>query len=253
MLPRPSTTISFQPWCDRPLRSAWVTRDPSGSCGGAVLVPGHDQQPAVGQPVDRERERRRDAGDDLAVALEIDGDDLLRAPVGEPQAAVVPARRLADREPGQQNLRSSWCSRRRHAASLRSCRTRRYSTRELLGPVLSRGGIRESAPPTDGLPDIADERPLGPQAQGDPRGGHDRVPAQRLPRHEHGRDRGLARRLQADRLQALRRQGATLLGDRQRHGRRGQRAGPRRGAEASKTAATSRRTCATSPAASSPR
>ena len=31
MLPRPSTTISFQPWSLRSLRSAWRTIDPSGS------------------------------------------------------------------------------------------------------------------------------------------------------------------------------------------------------------------------------
>ena len=41
---------------------------------------------------------------DLALALEIDGDDLVRAPVGEPQPALVPARRLAERETGHQDV-----------------------------------------------------------------------------------------------------------------------------------------------------
>ena len=35
----------------------------------------------------------------------IDGDDLLRAPIGDPQAAVAPARRFAEREAAQHDPR----------------------------------------------------------------------------------------------------------------------------------------------------
>jgi hypothetical protein len=41
----------------------------------------------------------------FAVAIGVQGDDLLRAPVREPQPAGVPARRLADHEPGPEHLR----------------------------------------------------------------------------------------------------------------------------------------------------
>jgi hypothetical protein len=49
-----------------------------------------DEQPPVGQKVDAEGKRLH-LRDDLARALEIDGDDLLRAPVREPQSVLVPA------------------------------------------------------------------------------------------------------------------------------------------------------------------
>ena len=63
-----------------------------------------DEQGPVGQPVDAER-KRLNLGDDLAPAVEIDGDQLLRAPVGQPETAVVPARRLGEREARRQDLR----------------------------------------------------------------------------------------------------------------------------------------------------
>src|SRR5438034_1055573 len=56
----------------------------------------YDKQAPIGQPVDGERDRGWDTGDYLAVALDIDGDDLLRAPVREPQTTLMPTRRLAD-------------------------------------------------------------------------------------------------------------------------------------------------------------
>ena len=69
-----------------------------------VGLPAHqlgtgDQQAAVGQPVDRPAETGRARRDHLAVAVEIDRHDLARAPVGEPQPIVVPARRLDIGEP----------------------------------------------------------------------------------------------------------------------------------------------------------
>src|SRR5215203_2233398 len=62
----------------------------------------YDQAP-IWQPVDAKWERRY-ADDDFALALEIDGNDLLRAPVREPETLIVPARRLAERDAGQQGL-----------------------------------------------------------------------------------------------------------------------------------------------------
>ncbi len=50
-----------------------------------------DEQAPIGQPVDAEWESGH-AEDDVAVAVEIDGNDLLHAPVGEPQAVLVPTR-----------------------------------------------------------------------------------------------------------------------------------------------------------------
>jgi hypothetical protein len=50
-----------------------------------------DQELAVRQPVDAERERLN-AADDLAVAREIDRNQLLGTPIAKPQSPVVPAR-----------------------------------------------------------------------------------------------------------------------------------------------------------------
>ena len=61
----------------------------------------HEEAP-VGQPIDGERDGGGDADHDLAPAFEIDRDDLLRAPVAEPETVLVPARRLSYREAGLQ-------------------------------------------------------------------------------------------------------------------------------------------------------
>jgi hypothetical protein len=53
----------------------------------------HDEEAAVGQLVEAQR-KRRNLGDDFAVAVGVQRDDLLRRPVGEQQPAIVPARRL---------------------------------------------------------------------------------------------------------------------------------------------------------------
>ena len=54
-----------------------------------------DQQPTIGEPVHAHREGREvNPGHHLRSALAINGHDLLRAPIGQPQAAVVPAQRL---------------------------------------------------------------------------------------------------------------------------------------------------------------
>src|SRR5262249_5780892 len=59
---------------------------------------------AVREPIDATWKGRR-LEDDLAVALEIDGDDLRRAPVGEPEPAFMPARLLAELDVRHQHLR----------------------------------------------------------------------------------------------------------------------------------------------------
>jgi hypothetical protein len=64
-----------------------------------------DEQAAVRQPVDRPSQPWPTLRDDLAVAVEIDRDDLARSPVSKPEALLVPARWLADRELAQQNVR----------------------------------------------------------------------------------------------------------------------------------------------------
>src|SRR5688572_25043315 len=63
-----------------------------------------DEQAPIRQPVDAEWERGH-ADDDFAVALEIGGYDLLGAPVGEPETAIVPAWRLAELDAGHQGLK----------------------------------------------------------------------------------------------------------------------------------------------------
>ena len=64
-----------------------------------------DQQATVGEPGDRPPEARRPLRDDLRVAVQVDGDDLAGPPVREPEAVLVPARRLADHEIAQQHVR----------------------------------------------------------------------------------------------------------------------------------------------------
>src|SRR5215469_4856856 len=60
---------------------------------------------AIGlQPVDAARKCWR-REHDLMVARHIDRDDLRRAPVRKPQAALVPARLLAERDPLHEHLR----------------------------------------------------------------------------------------------------------------------------------------------------
>src|SRR5262249_10550416 len=53
-----------------------------------------DEETSVRQPVDAKRETERDAENDLPVAFEIGGYDLLGAPVRKPKATVMPTRRF---------------------------------------------------------------------------------------------------------------------------------------------------------------
>jgi hypothetical protein len=64
------------------------------------LAPRDDEQAPIGQPVDAKGKRGRNVNDDLALALQIDGNNLLRTPVREPQTAIVPTRRTRDQSTG---------------------------------------------------------------------------------------------------------------------------------------------------------
>src|SRR5262249_25718528 len=74
---------------------------PVGLLAEQLPLAGH-QKSAVGQPVDAVARDLRAWGDHFAVAVEVDGEDLLFAPVREPQPALVPARRLSHTQAGQQ-------------------------------------------------------------------------------------------------------------------------------------------------------
>ena len=62
----------------------------------SLFLAGDDQQPAVGQPIDRERDRAGHLGDHLTMTIEIERKNLRGAPVRQPQAAVVPAGGFSD-------------------------------------------------------------------------------------------------------------------------------------------------------------
>ena len=62
--------------------------------------------PAVGRRGSQSMQNGRPNGrphHDFALAVELDGDDLLRSPVREPQAALVPSRRLTHRDTGEKD------------------------------------------------------------------------------------------------------------------------------------------------------
>ena len=80
------------------------------------LRAGHEEA-AVGQPVDGPPETGRALSDDLAVAVQVDRDDLTRAPMREPQPALVPAGGFDIRETAQQDSRFMFI-RRGHAGLL---------------------------------------------------------------------------------------------------------------------------------------
>jgi hypothetical protein len=71
----------------------------------SAVAPGNDQQPAISREVDTHRERGEvDPGDHLLAPRLVDRHHLLPAPVREPQATVMPARRLAERHTLQEHL-----------------------------------------------------------------------------------------------------------------------------------------------------
>src|SRR4029450_10178581 len=69
------------------------------------------EQPAVGETVEAERERR-DAGHELAPAVRVDGEDLLRRPVRPPEAARGPAGRPSTQRGDSPNAMPSATTRR---------------------------------------------------------------------------------------------------------------------------------------------
>src|SRR4029077_2309117 len=80
-------------------RAGWISPE------HASLAPGDNDERSIWQPVEAEREQEGHSKDDLAPALRIHGQDLLSAPVREPETAVVPARRFAHGQACQQDLR----------------------------------------------------------------------------------------------------------------------------------------------------
>src|SRR5215472_11488107 len=74
----------------------------------APLPRRHDEQAPIGQPVDAARKSWR-LEFDLVVPLQVNSDDLRRAPVGEPQTVLVPARLLAEPDPVHEDLRLRQC------------------------------------------------------------------------------------------------------------------------------------------------
>ena len=64
-----------------------------------------DEKASVREPVRRPTESIGAFADHLAVAVEVDGDDLSRPPVRQPQPALVPARRLRYRQAVEQYAR----------------------------------------------------------------------------------------------------------------------------------------------------
>src|ERR1051325_9247826 len=64
-----------------------------------------DQQPSVGKPPDRVAQAWWLLSHDLGAAVEADGDDLGRPPVGKPEASFVPAGRFDHGELVQQHPR----------------------------------------------------------------------------------------------------------------------------------------------------
>ena len=69
-----------------------------------ALASRDDEQAAIRQPIDAERKAERRADRDLAVTIEIDCQDLLRAPVREPKPVLVPTGGFTHREAGQQRF-----------------------------------------------------------------------------------------------------------------------------------------------------
>ena len=61
-----------------------------------LLRTGCHQQLTVGQPIDGERDSGGHLRDDLAMPFQVEGEDLLGAPVRQPQAAAMPAGGLPD-------------------------------------------------------------------------------------------------------------------------------------------------------------
>jgi hypothetical protein len=69
-----------------------------------------DEHPSVREPVRRPAESIGAFPDHLALAVEIDGDDLARSPVRKPQATLVPPRGLGHGEAVQKYARLHWPS-----------------------------------------------------------------------------------------------------------------------------------------------
>jgi len=63
----------------------------------------HDDHASIRQEVHAQGNGRL-ADHDLVLAIQINGDDLVRDPVGNPESTLAPARRLAKHEAGHQDF-----------------------------------------------------------------------------------------------------------------------------------------------------
>src|SRR4051812_29643446 len=79
-----------------------------------ALLPGHHQKPAIRKPIDTERNPGRPVHNARARPVGREREDLALAPIADPQAAVVPAWRLADPQSVPQHARAA-SHRRTHA------------------------------------------------------------------------------------------------------------------------------------------
>src|SRR5262249_1254976 len=70
----------------------------------AIFTAGYDQQAAVSKPVETKRQAEGSVHDDVFVSGEIDRQNLLRAPVRQPESTVVPSRRFTHRKAGDENV-----------------------------------------------------------------------------------------------------------------------------------------------------
>ena len=68
----------------------------------STLPSGDDQEPSVRKPIDAEGQLEGRAHDHLRSALRVDGQNLLRTPIREPEAILMPARGFAHRDAAQE-------------------------------------------------------------------------------------------------------------------------------------------------------
>ena len=148
--PAASTTISLN-GC--PLGAVRRQVGPGDHAGG-----GRGDQPAVGQPVDRERQPL-DPRHDLAGPVGVEGEHLAGQPVAHPEPAVVPPRRLAHLDAGREDLRHGRCRLPPDGGTHR-VRPARAADLKHLAPIEDAGGaaVPRSSSATDDRPDPAQPR-----------------------------------------------------------------------------------------------
>src|SRR5207245_2924057 len=85
------------------------------------LAPRNNEQPPVRQPIDAKWKVKGNLNRNLAIAIEIDRDNLLSAPIREPKTVLAPSGGFTHRDTGHQDLSiTRWRRFRRHRNLLRS-------------------------------------------------------------------------------------------------------------------------------------